>query len=161
MTSLFNAGIVVQGLKEAEVVCARHKVRLTRLRRAVLESLLASKNPVKAYDIIELMRDKGERLTPATVYRTLEFLLQYGLAHRINSLNAYVPCTGNHNEHALLMFVCSECQQAEELDDPALYQSMRARLAEFGMTLRDSSIEIQGRCRKCAPGHQEQNSPRS
>jgi Fur family zinc uptake transcriptional regulator len=149
MTPQGRAKIVARGLQEAEIVCARHKVRLTKLRHAILEILLASETPVKAYDLIELMRDKGARLTPATVYRTLDFLLQYGLAHRINSLNAYVPCTGSHDEHALLLFVCSECQQAEELDDPALYESMRARLDELGMTLRDNSIEIQGACRKC------------
>ncbi|MDR2745282.1 MAG: transcriptional repressor [Desulfovibrio sp.] len=140
----------VRGLREAEEICARNGVRLTRLRRGILELLLSADNPVKAYDLIDQMRDKGERLTPATVYRILDFLLQYRLAHRVNSLNAYVPCTGTHDEHALLMFVCSECRRAEELDDPVLYESMRARLDELGMSLRDNCIEIQGRCRKCA-----------
>ena len=149
---------VANGLHEAEKVCAGHKVRLTKLRRAILEVLLASKTPVKAYGLIELMRDKGERLTPATVYRTLDFLLQHDLAHRVNSLNAYVPCTSSHDEHALLLFVCSECQQAEELDDPALYESMRSRLKELGMTLWDNnSIEIQGTCRECAKKPREAN----
>ncbi|MDR2489483.1 MAG: transcriptional repressor [Desulfovibrio sp.] len=150
MTLKRASDVITTGLHEAEKVCARHRVSLTKLRRAILEVLLASEAPVKAYDLIELMRDKGKRLTPATVYRTLDFLLQYGLAHRINALNAYVPCTGHHNEHALLLFVCSRCQQAEELDDPVLYESMRSRLDELGMTLHDNSIEIQGACKKCA-----------
>jgi Fur family zinc uptake transcriptional regulator len=140
----------VRGLREAEETCARNGARLTMLRRWILELLLSADSPVKAYDLIERMRDKGKRLTPATVYRTLDFLLQYGLAHRINSLNAYVPCTGNHAGRALLMFVCSECRRAEELEDPVLYESMRARLDELGMSLRDNCIEIQGTCRKCA-----------
>ena len=156
MTAPDRSEIIAQGLHEAETVCARHKVRLTKLRRAILEILFASETPLKAYDLIELMRDKGERLTPTTVYRTLDFLLQYRLAHRINFLNAYVPCTGSHDEHALLLFVCSECQQAEELDEPALYESMRARLDELGMTLRGNSIEIQGACRKCANERKEE-----
>lgn len=150
MTQQERAEIIAAGLREAEDVCARFGVRLTKLRREILEILLASDSPVKAYDIIEQMRDKGERLTPPTVYRVLDFLLQYGLAHRVNSLSAYVPCTGSHDEHALLLFVCSECSRAEELDDPALYASIRARLGEMGMSLRDNSIEIQGTCRKCA-----------
>ncbi|MDR2503432.1 MAG: transcriptional repressor [Deltaproteobacteria bacterium] len=153
MTEKSRFEIIAHGLREAENICVRNGVRLTRLRRDILESLLASGGPVKAYDLIELMRDKGERLTPATVYRTLDFLLQYGLAHRINSLNAYVPCTANHEEHAMLMFVCSECRRTEELDDPALYDYMRSRLGELGMSLRDSSIEIQGLCRKCTIPH--------
>jgi Fur family zinc uptake transcriptional regulator len=148
MTSQGRFDSAIHGLREAEKVCARRKVRLTKLRRAVLKILLVSKTPVKAYDLIELMRDKGKRLTPTTIYRILDFLLYHGLAHRINALNAYVPCTGGHDEHAPLLFVCLECQQAEELVDPVLYESMRSRLSELGMTL-DNSIEIQGACRKC------------
>ncbi|MDR1489256.1 MAG: transcriptional repressor [Desulfovibrio sp.] len=142
----------VRSLREAEEICARNGLRLTRLRRGILELLLSADGPVKAYDLIERMRDKGERLTPATIYRTLDFLLRYGMAHRINSLNAFVPCTGSHDEHALLMFVCSECRRVEELEDPVLYESMRARFDELGMSLRDNCIEIQGRCRKCSTG---------
>ncbi|MDR1425023.1 MAG: transcriptional repressor [Azoarcus sp.] len=141
--------IATPGLREAEEICARRGARLTRLRRAVLGLLLSAGSPVKAYDLIEWMRDQGVRLAPTTIYRTLDFLLRHGLAHRINALNAYVPCTGNHDEHSLLMFVCSECQQAEELEDPILYQAMRARLDELGMSLQDNGIEIQGACRKC------------
>ncbi len=141
--------IVAHGMREAEDICVQNGMRLTRLRREILELLLAAEGPVKAYDLIERMRDKGERLTPATIYRTLDFLMRYGLAHRINSLNAYIPCTGSHDEHALLMFVCSECQQAEELEDPVLYSSLRARFDELGMSLRDNCIEVQGTCRKC------------
>ncbi len=140
---------VLCGLREAEALCLQNSVRLTKLRREILALLLAAQSPVKAYDLIEQMRVQGERLTPASIYRTLDFLLQYGLAHRINSLNAYVPCTGGHDERALLMFVCSACQQAKELEDRALYDSMQSRLNELGISLNHSCIEIQGTCREC------------
>jgi Fur family zinc uptake transcriptional regulator len=140
---------LAQGLREAEDLCGRNGVRLTKLRRAILELLLAADGPVKAYDLIELMRDKGERLTPATVYRALNFLLHYGLAHRVTSLNAFVPCTGSRDERSVLMLVCSECRKAEELDDPVLYEAVRTRLDELGMSLRDNCIEMRGTCRKC------------
>jgi len=149
MTKKDRFEIVAPGLREAEETCARRGARLTRLRRAILELLLSADSPVKAYDLIEWMHDQGERLTPTTIYRILDFLLHHGLAHRVNSLNAYVPCTGKHDERALLMFVCSECQQTDELEDPVLYKAMRARLDELGMSLRDNCIEIQGTCRKC------------
>ena len=133
----------------AEAICNSHGVRLTKLRRAILEVLLEANAPVKAYDMIEKMRSKGERLTPATVYRVLDFLLQYGLIHRINALNAFIPCTGSHDEHSMLLFVCSQCQQATEMDDPVLYQAMRDRLGELGMGMGDNCIEIQGTCHNC------------
>ncbi|MDR3357329.1 MAG: transcriptional repressor [Desulfovibrio sp.] len=134
---------------EAENPRGRQGVRLTSLRRAILEILMAADFPVKAYDLIEYMRDKGKRVTPATIYRTLDFLLQNGLVHRVNSLNAYIPCTGEHNNHALLMVTCSGCQKTTEIDDQDLYDSMRSRLEELGMSLQGGCIEIQGMCKEC------------
>ncbi|MDR1659210.1 MAG: transcriptional repressor [Desulfovibrio sp.] len=144
-----SAGISPDFLTEAENLCRQQGVRLTGLRRAILEILTSADFPIKAYDIIEHMRDKGKRVTPATIYRTLAFLLQNGLVHRVNSLNAYVPCTAKHSNHVLLMFICSECQKTTEIDDQTLYNSMQARLKELGMSLQDSCIEIQGICKEC------------
>ena len=150
MDGIHNSHDTEACLLAAEATCLGHGLRLTKLRRGILEVLLEARAPVKAYDIIEKMRLKGERLTPATVYRVLDFLLQYGLVHRINALNAFVSCTGSHDEHSMLMFVCSQCQQTKEMEDPALYKAMRTRLDELGMTLRDNCIEIQGTCNKCS-----------
>ena len=141
---------VARGLAEAEERCARRQVRLTRLRRAVLACLLAANGPVKAYELIDLLREKGERLTPATIYRTLDFLLDCDLAHRIAAINAYVPCICEHNGSILLLFVCSRCQRVEAISDPALQATMRSRFSELGLPLQASSIEMLGICEKCA-----------
>jgi Fe2+/Zn2+ uptake regulation proteins len=143
---------VSQSLSDAEELCIQHGVRLTELRRTILEMLLSASKPVKAYELIEKMGERGQRITPASIYRTLEFLLHYGLIHRINALNAYVPCTGTHTCHAhnLLMFVCSQCQAAQEIDDPDLYASIRSKLGSLGICMQDSCIEIQGVCPKCS-----------
>jgi Fur family zinc uptake transcriptional regulator len=129
---------------------AHQEASLTRLRHDILEVLCAEKAPIKAYDLIERMRDKGRRVTPTTMYRTLEFLLQNGFIHRVNSLNAYLPCTGQHKNHtALMLFVCSECGETREIDDALLYDAMHARLDELGLHLQDSRIEIQAACPSC------------
>ncbi|MDR2055313.1 MAG: transcriptional repressor [Desulfovibrio sp.] len=143
------AGAIPDCPIEAENLRRRQGVRLTSLRRSILEILVAADFPVKAYDIIEYMRDKGKRVTPASIYRTLDFLLQNGLVHRVNSLNAYIPCTGKHSNHILLMFICSECQKTTEIDDQTLYDSMQSRLEELGMSLQGGCIEIQGTCKEC------------
>ena len=143
---------VSQCLSDAENLCAAQGVRLTDLRRTILEILLTAQKPTKAYDLIEIMRDKGQRITPASIYRTLEFLLQYGLIHRINVLNAYVPCTGEHTSHShhhLLMFICSQCQKTQEIDDHTLYDVIKTRLGGFGISMQDGCIEIQGTCQTC------------
>jgi Fur family zinc uptake transcriptional regulator len=134
--------------------------RLTRLRCDILDAISAENAPIKAYDLIERMRAKGRRVTPTTMYRTLEFLLQNGFIHRVNFLNAYLTCTGKHKNHtALLLFVCSECGQTREIDDAPLYNAMHQRLNELGIRLQDGWIEIQAACQSChISGIREQRS---
>ncbi|MDR1976784.1 MAG: transcriptional repressor, partial [Campylobacteraceae bacterium] len=140
-----------QRLHLAENLCADHGAQLTLLRRKVLEILLNAKTPLKAYDIIELMRDEGKRVTPATIYRVLEFLSDQGLVHKINALSAYAPCVNPYGgeRHSLVMFVCSKCKKVEEIDDDALNQSMRARLDQLGFSWQKGSVEIEGECKTC------------
>jgi Fur family zinc uptake transcriptional regulator len=137
-------------IRQAERLCAAKGVRLTRLRRRVLEILLAADRPVKAYDFVEVMRDAGKRVTPATVYRVLEFLLEHGLAHRVNALNAYMACADARKAHPMIMLVCSDCRKAVEFSDSTLYASMSDSCRGMGFSVNGGSIEIQGKCRDCS-----------
>ncbi|MDR1360043.1 MAG: transcriptional repressor [Deltaproteobacteria bacterium] len=137
-------------LLAAERFCAARGLRLTRLRRRVLEILVERGEPVKAYDLLEDMRACGRPITAATAYRTLEFLLEQGFAHRVNALNAYVACTGEHAAERLFLLVCSVCRKTEEINDPEIYRSLLGRLTELGFPLAGGSVEVQGICPCCS-----------
>src|SRR5262249_40395465 len=78
-------------LSRAETVCAERGARMTPLRRRVLELVWDSHAPIGAYAIMDLLRAADDRAAaPPTVYRALEFLLDQGLVHKIESLNAFV-----------------------------------------------------------------------
>ena len=141
---------VRSGLELAERICLERKMRLTPLRRQVLTCLLEEQGPVKAYDLIEKLSHTRKRLTPATIYRTLDFLVECGLVHKIASINSYLPCTCEHHDNSLLLFVCSRCKKAQEMDDPELYGALQKRFQELGMNLEKGSIEMQGICHACA-----------
>ncbi|MDR2459417.1 MAG: transcriptional repressor [Deltaproteobacteria bacterium] len=141
-------------ISEAERYCAVQGTQLTQLRRLILETLAKAPGPMKAYDIIETLHQSGQRLTPSTVYRILDFFLQGGLVHRVNTLNAFVACTcAPEQEHSPLILVCPECQSTMEIDDDDLHDSIFSRLGALGYSVKGSSIEIQGVCPKCSkPG---------
>ncbi|MDR2612674.1 MAG: transcriptional repressor [Deltaproteobacteria bacterium] len=138
-------------LDEAESLCAAQGTQLTQLRRLVLETLLTATGPVKAYDLIDTLRAKGHKLTPATVYRILEFFLQNGLVHRVNALNAFVACSDSHlPAHNPLILVCPGCQTTTEINDEGLYTTIFNRLGALGFEIKDGTVEVRGVCRKCA-----------
>ncbi|MDR2161682.1 MAG: transcriptional repressor [Desulfovibrio sp.] len=130
-------------------ICGERNERLTRLRRIVLEILLERDGPLKAYEILEALRDAGRRVPPATVYRILEFLLAQGFVHRVNALNAYVACSGGHAGRRQLLLVCSVCRKTSEIVDPAFYRSLLGKLGELGFSLAGGGVEIQGICPCC------------
>src|SRR3954470_5316099 len=74
----------------AEAHCLDRGQRLTAMRREVLATLLASHQPLGAYEIIDRIAPRGTRPAPITVYRALDFLRENGLVHRIESRNAFV-----------------------------------------------------------------------
>lgn len=130
---------------QAQKLCQERGVRLTAQRQRVLEILCASQRPLGAYEILEQMgSDK-----PPTVYRALEFLLAQGLAHRIESLNAFVGCSHPEHPHASQFLICRDCGVVSELEDPALGQRLDRTLASRGFQADSQVVEITGRCASC------------
>lgn len=139
-----------EALERAEETCRRRGVRLTPLRRRVLELIWASHAPVKAYDLLDALRAEHAAAAPPTVYRALEFLAAEGLVHRIESLNAFVGCGGPQRRHQGQFLLCSDCGGAAELDDPEIESLLRIKAAALGFRVDASTIELKGLCPHCA-----------
>lgn len=103
----------------AEAICAASGERLNAPGRHVLKALLAGRHPLKAYDLTHALAEGGRSAAPPTVYRALKFLIAMGLAHRIETLNAFVACRFPGDPHLAGFHVCERCGAAEEfrLDD--------------------------------------------
>ena len=134
-------------LGAAEQRCAATQERLTAPRRRVLELLLESNSPQKAYDLIAAFGAHGEPAKPPTVYRALEFLERLGFAHRIESLNAYVPCRIDGQSHRAAFLICDCCGAAEEFEPDFTAQLSAA--AKAGYQVSTITLEARGRCSAC------------
>lgn len=145
---------VSSALDAAERVCRDKGLRLTALRRRVLELVWGSHEPVKAYELLERLREERGGAAPPTVYRALEFLLGEGLIHRLESLNAYVGCGDPRPEHKGQFLICRDCQAVAELDDPKLRAVLGERARDLGFALDEVTVELSGRCARCQ-GHAE------
>jgi Fur family zinc uptake transcriptional regulator len=143
-------------LARAERLCAARGARLTDMRRRVLEALAADHAPAGAYEVIERLSGKGgRRPAPISVYRALDFLLAHGLAHRIESRNAFVACSGDHAAGAdgpVVFLICEGCGAVGEAAAPALAAALDELVEATGFQARAPVIEIAGRCAHCAAG---------
>ena len=134
----------------AEAVCGERGQRLTPIRRKVLGVLLASHRPLGAYEIIERLAPKGPRPAPVTAYRALEFLRENGLAHRIESRNAFIACVHNHAAGELVVFlICEGCDAVGEASSPHVAATLKSAARAAGFTARSPVLEINGICTHC------------
>lgn len=144
---------IERGLARAQRICAIRGLRLTPVRRRVLELILAAEQPIGAYALLaELQRERG-KLGPPTVYRALDFLLAGKLIHKIESVSAYVACGDAEHPHESQFVICEDCGAAEEIRDEEIVESLR-RLGEGrGFTIAHPVIEGRGLCPACRAAH--------
>lgn len=129
------------------------KSTLSKHCRRVLELLSNSAKPLPAYDILDSLRDEGIK-APPTVYRALDTLMQRGLAHKIESLNAFVACHSDHeheHHHPHTRFaICRDCGRTTEMHDETLTKKLENISKSIGFSLDQSVLELHGICAKCA-----------
>ena len=143
---------VADALRAAEEICRDRGLRLTPLRRRILEMIWNGHEPVRAYDLLDKLRGERSGAAPPTVYRTLEFLCDCGLVHRIKSLNAYVGCGDPRFHHAGQFLICRECRAVAELDSPEITEAIADKARNAGFEVAGQTIEIAGLCPDCQGG---------
>jgi Fur family zinc uptake transcriptional regulator len=140
---------VSTALKRAEEICVERGVRLTEIRRRVFELVWQSHNPVGAYDVLERLSDGARKAQPPTVYRALEFLLEQGLIHRIERLNAYIGCAAPENAHTCQFLICRTCGTAAELLDQRIDDAIGKGAKAAGFSIEHPTVELEGTCAQC------------
>ncbi|MBA1241604.1 MULTISPECIES: Fur family transcriptional regulator [Pseudomonas] len=141
---------VHSALTEADTLCAQKGLRLTALRRRVLELVWQSHKPLGAYDILGVLSEQdGRRAAPPTVYRALDFLLDNGLVHRIASLNAFMGCAHPEHAHQGQFLICRVCHVAVELEDAPISEAINHGAAGIGFAVEAQTVEVVGLCANC------------
>jgi len=134
---------------ESAELLARHGLRATRQRTAVLEALAAEHDDATAQQVHDALRRKGEGVGLATVYRTLSALSERGvideLSHRPREA-CYRLCGEGHHHH----LVCTECHRVVELGDCDLEPWLAGLADGHGFTVSDHTVEVTGICAECA-----------
>jgi Fur family zinc uptake transcriptional regulator len=139
-----------EGMAHAEQVCARRRQKFTPIRRQVLEALLSSHRPLGAYEVIDELAKSMPRPAPITVYRALDFLMENGLVHRIESRNAFLACAHDHDETSMVAFlICDRCGTVGEIPAAPVAQSLKAAARASGFAPKLSVVEIAGTCAHC------------
>lgn len=146
-----HAQCIQHAMRKAEVICEQQKLRFTPIRRQVLELIWAQHTPISAYDILDALRNRKTNAQAPTVYRALSFLLEHGLVHKIESLNAFAACQQAGRKHSSQFLICTQCQQIVELHAADISQAIAREAIDNNFTITSQTIELKGLCSECAP----------
>lgn len=138
-------------IHQAEQQCQQRGVRFTPIRRRVLEMIALADGGLKAYDLLDKLAVEHASARPPTVYRALDFLIEQGLVHRIESLNAYVACPCPEHAHGFQLLICRLCGRVEELHLDDVNAQLASRARGLGFRVERQTIELLGTCEGCTP----------
>lgn len=130
--------------------CQSIDQRLTSLRKSILFILWSARIPLKAYEILDRLLQTKFNAKPPTVYRVLDYFVDSGLVHKIESIQSYTLCQGleKHLSSELLL-VCNHCHQVSEFYESSLHPLLQ-KLADMNhFLLGNAAIELRGICSSC------------
>ncbi|MGH7562519.1 MAG: Fur family transcriptional regulator [Gemmatimonadales bacterium] len=126
------------------------RLPLTRQRLAVAESLFRAEDHPSVEELSRRVRARGDRVGTATVYRTLDTLVQSGLAREHDfgeGFKRYEPLSHETEGHEHLR--CVRCGRVVEFVNDRLERALRLTADEHGFVYHHHRIEVHGICVRC------------
>lgn len=136
-------------LARADALAAQRGLALTPLRRQVYAAIVTSERPVGAYDLLTALEPQRGRVPPTTVYRALDFLVEHGFVHRIESKNAFVACCAFDRPHQSQFLICETCGETVEIPGGDLAEQLSNSAPAHGFEVHHQVVELSGLCAAC------------
>src|SRR5215831_9242803 len=129
----------------------RRGLKLTTERRALFDEVFARHEHVEADELLVRLRSKHTKISRATIYRTLELLVDSGIVGRVRIGEAGYRYerlrAGDHHDH----LICDQCGRVIEFFEPRIEQLQDEVAERYGFVLLSHSHQMRGICRACRP----------
>jgi Fe2+ or Zn2+ uptake regulation protein len=124
-----------------------HGFRMTAQRLAILHVLCHARTHLSPSEVYKQAKQDLPSLTEPTVYRTLEFLAENGLAHPAHTGNGHLTyeIAGNDHHH----IVCRLCGNEMEVEHTELETLYKKLESTTGYLRIDSHMTFFGICPAC------------
>jgi Fur family ferric uptake transcriptional regulator len=134
----------------ARDVLAQAGLRRGGARERIIDLLGTEDCALSAVEIEDALREQGQRIGRASVYRVLELLVEHGLVERVTvgrDLSRYerVLASGKHHHH----LVCERCGRLVAFDDAGLERAIHRVSERLGARVDHHDVTLHGACSDC------------
>src|SRR5262245_34896890 len=142
---------LIDAMERARKAFETKGLKLTPLRRAVFQEIAGSHRAIGAYEVLDRLATRGDRLAPISVYRAIDALVTAGIVHRFESRNAFFACHAGHEQRQLVL-ACEGCGTVAEVDGAKVFAAID-RTAENAAFVASAAkgpvVEVWGLCANC------------
>ena len=148
--NLKNTKEVQDSIARVLEICELNNLVFTEIRQKIFEIIIKFKKPMKAYEILDVFTEvTGKRAHPPTIYRAIDFLIENGFIHKLNSINSYVGCFHPKVHKECYFLICKICNIYKECCDKNLTENIFKSANKRDFIVSNTTLEIEGHCNDC------------
>jgi len=140
---------LAEAMERAQEAFKTKGLKLTPLRQSVFQEIAGSHRAIGAYEVLDKLAARGERLAPISVYRAIDALVGAGLVHRFESRNAFFACHAGHEMRQLIL-ACEACGRVAEVDGDKVFATIDTAAGSASFSAKGAVVEVWGLCATCA-----------
>jgi Fur family zinc uptake transcriptional regulator len=140
---------LAEAMDRARAAFSDKGLKLTPLRQSVFREIAASHKAIGAYEVLDRLAVRGERLAPISVYRAIDALVSAGIVHRFESRNAFFACHAGHAMRQLVL-ACETCGRVAEVGGDTVFTAIDAAAGSAAFSAKGAVVEVWGQCATCA-----------
>jgi len=138
-------------ISRVDEICRSNKLGFTDIRKLVFQIIIKNNKPIKAYQILDEIRNITNKPShPPTVYRAIDFLIENGFVHKLNSINSFVGCFHPKTHEECYFLICKKCNLYQECCDDSLKDRISKTAVHNKFVISNTTLEIEGHCLDCS-----------
>jgi Fur family transcriptional regulator, ferric uptake regulator len=121
-------------------------------RELILEVFLRQEGHLSAEDLVDLSRREDQRISRATVYRTLQWMVEAGIARKVDFGEGRFRFEHSYRHPRHFHLICKVCNRSSEFLSSDIEVLIEEIAAARSFSANQSVLQIYGTCEQCRTG---------
>jgi Fur family transcriptional regulator, ferric uptake regulator len=121
-------------------------------REQIVNVFLRQEGHLSADDLVDLIRGEDHRISRATVYRTLQWMVDAGIARKVDFGEGRFRFEHSYRQPRHFHLICKTCHRSSEFLSSDIEASIEEVAAARTFTASQSVVQIYGTCEECRTG---------
>jgi Fur family ferric uptake transcriptional regulator len=121
-------------------------------RDVIVQVFLRQEGHLSADDLVDLIRKEDHRISRATVYRTLQWMVDASIARKVDFGEGRFRFEHSYRHPRHFHLICKDCNRSSEFLSSDIEALVEEVAAARNFTPRQSVVQIYGTCEQCRTG---------